>query len=164
MCKGDAGPDTRSPRCTHTLEGLRAGQRRRKHPETRSGGGTRALEASSAQARYGPPGTLLGAGSPSPTAALWLLSTEGGVCFCSPTSVGAGGPRWMRLSCGRCPRDGSVLGVHLPDVGTLHTDPGERREGEEGVRHSGEIAPQKHPQDHTYSPPTSPALVLDLTV
>lgn len=70
----------------------------------------------------------------------------------------------MRLSWGLCPRDGSVLGVHLPDVGTLRTDPGEGRE-KEGIRHSGEIVSEGHPQGlwtyHTYSPPSSPALVLD---
>ena len=45
------------------------------------------------------------------------------------------GPQGEEAKSKAMPQDGSVLGVHLPDVGTLHTDPGKETGGEEGIRH-----------------------------
>ena len=74
----------------------------------------------------------------------------------APSTVGK-----RRLSWGLCPRDGSVFRVHLPGVGTRHTDPGEEREGEEVLDTCWEVDPGGQPQDpgthhtHAHTPPAS---------
>ena len=57
-----------------------------------------------------------------------------------------------RLSWGLCPRDGSVFGVHLPGVGTRHTDPGEEREGEEVLDTCWEVDPRGTHHAHAHTP------------
>ena len=127
MCRGVAGPDTRVPvrtrweACGPASTGAHAQRRARAggHEPWRPALHKRAADHQ-AHSRAG--------GRPPPRPLLW------------PTSVGAGGPRETRLSWGLCPGDGSVSGVHLPDVGTLHTAPGEGREAEDCVRHWGNCA------------------------
>lgn len=58
-----------------------------------------------------------------PQPPLWLLSTEG-LYTPAPKLCRCWELQGDEAELGSVPQDGSVLEVHLPGVGTLHTDPG----------------------------------------
>lgn len=60
-----------------------------------------------------------------PTASLWLL-TQRGLYAPVPKLCRCWGPQGDKAELGAVLQDGFVLGVHLPGVGILHTDPGEK--------------------------------------